>query len=441
MALVSVVMYGLEMFSDVGIRPSIIQNRRGAETAFLNTALAIQIVRGVALWLLTCALAWPAAWFFARANADAWQLLHLLPVCGLSALIAGFNSPALALFNRRLNFGWITMVDVGSHLTTVVVMIGWALVSPTVWALVVGGLSASIVRLILSHALPTGHRVRLQWDSSCARELLRFGKWVFASTAFTFLAQHLDRIILGKLLTLGELGVYGIALVFARVADSVAGHLSSTVMFPVLSRYQDDSSRLVSVCLRAREVVLTVGGTVCVAIAMIAPLFFGMLYDERYHAAGMIAQWLSIYIWATIIVTSMDRIPLALGNSRALFVANVLKALGMGLAAGGYAVAGLTGFIVGMAGAQVLAFGYLLTVLPTGWKPMLIQSMWYSVAFGAYAAGALGAAAWVKPILSTGWHAAATVALAALPCTVGAARSISLIREPGRPAVAVAEAA
>ncbi|MFN3500356.1 MAG: oligosaccharide flippase family protein, partial [Pannonibacter indicus] len=38
MALIQTFMVGLQMFSDIGIRPSIIQNKRGEEADFLNTA-------------------------------------------------------------------------------------------------------------------------------------------------------------------------------------------------------------------------------------------------------------------------------------------------------------------------------------------------------------------------------------------------------------------
>ena len=45
------------MFSDLGLRQSIVQSRRGAEPAFLNTAWALQILRGLALWLIALAIA------------------------------------------------------------------------------------------------------------------------------------------------------------------------------------------------------------------------------------------------------------------------------------------------------------------------------------------------------------------------------------------------
>ena len=55
MALVQVFMGGLQMFSDLGIQASIIQNSRGDDPDFLNTAWTIQVIRGTCLWLF-----WPA---------------------------------------------------------------------------------------------------------------------------------------------------------------------------------------------------------------------------------------------------------------------------------------------------------------------------------------------------------------------------------------------
>src|SRR5690606_8194669 len=58
-ALVNVFITGLTMFSDVGIGPSIVQNPRGDDPAFLNTAWTIQVVRGFILGIAGAALAAP----------------------------------------------------------------------------------------------------------------------------------------------------------------------------------------------------------------------------------------------------------------------------------------------------------------------------------------------------------------------------------------------
>ena len=52
MAIATVVMIGLAMFSDFGLAQSVVRSERGGEPLFLNTAWAVQILRGILLWLV-----------------------------------------------------------------------------------------------------------------------------------------------------------------------------------------------------------------------------------------------------------------------------------------------------------------------------------------------------------------------------------------------------
>ena len=60
-----------------------------------------------------------------------------------------------------------------------------------------------------------GTRNRFHWDRSSADEMMSFGRWIFVSTLLTFLAMQADRLIFGKLITLTDLGVYGVAAMMA----------------------------------------------------------------------------------------------------------------------------------------------------------------------------------------------------------------------------------
>jgi len=415
MALVKVVQQGLAMFSDIGIGPAIIQNPRGDDPEFLNTAWTIQVIRGFALGVAACILAWPFAAVFARNDPAAWQLVSLLPVVGFGAVLNGFNSTALATLNRDLRLGRLTALEISSQVVSLAVMVGWALLSPTVWAMVAGGLAAAVYRLVASHRLVPGVRVRFGWDRACARELIRFGKWIFLSTVFTFLALNLDKLILGNVLTLADLGLYSIAFVFGKVALYVSTRLGSAVLFPVYSKFQHEPARMMSVALRSREVVLWAGVAVSLCLAVGSPLFFETLWDARYHGAGAIAQWLSLYIWAMILMLTMDRIPLAMGNSRALFVANVLRTAGVGAAVGGYLLWGLPGFIVGLAAGPAIAHAYLVAHIPERRIELSMQSVRFTVAGLAYGVPAVLAANTVASDASAWLHAGVVGALAAGP--------------------------
>lgn len=385
MALVNIFMQGLQMVSDIGLGPSIIQNKRGEDPAFLRTAWTIQIVRGFGLWLLACVLAYPITLFYSANDPSAASLSALLPVAALVAVIGGFNSLGLFLLNRAMSMGRLAALELVPVLISTVVMVGWALISPSVWALVAGNLALSVSRLVLSHLWNPGPADRPGWDRGCFDEIFHFGKWVFLSSLVTFFANNLDRLMLGKMLNMAELGIYNIAMNLVGVTTTLAAALSSAVIFPLLARLQDDPGRMVDACLRARGLVLWMVGAICVGFALVAPLFFTSLYDARYHAAGPLSQWLALFVWSQALSSGMDRIPLSLGRPRVLFNANVLTTAGMSLALPGYLGFGLPGFILGLTVANLASHGYLIATLPHGRGAMVRQSAAFTLGLLAYA--------------------------------------------------------
>lgn len=355
MALVTVFMSGLNMFSDIGIGPSLIQNPRGEEPDFRNTAWTISTVRGIGLWLVSCALAWPFARFY-----DEPVLLQVLPIAGLSAVINGLNSTALVLLNRRIQMGRLTFLDFVAQIVSLLVMCVWAWFDRSVWALVAGNLSACLCRLAYSFMLIPGHRDALRWDRESARALMTFGRWVFFSTLITFLATQSDRLMLGKLESTADLGVYGVAVALTLLAKEVVLRLASQVQFPALARHINDSPDSLKRTLhQSRDplLVLTLASTL--AIGLGATTFFQCLYDSRYQDAAWITLWLAPSVWFSLLQGTSDRALLALGHSRDLAMSNLIRAVGTIVCClSGYAIAGyffpkessfqVVGFIVGL---------------------------------------------------------------------------------------------
>jgi O-antigen/teichoic acid export membrane protein len=250
--------------------------------------------------------------------------------------------------------------------------------------------------LAASHLLVSGHRHRLQWDPESSRELIKFGKWIFLSTALTFFALKLDVLILGKFLTLSELGIYSIAAVFSKGALDVASRLGSSVMFPVYARFKDQPEKLMDVALSAREVVLWIGAAVCICFAVSAPLFFETFWDSRYHQAGMLAQWLTLYMWARLLLNSMDRIPLALGDSKALFLSGIVQNSGILFALAGYWLGGLPFFILGLTAGPMASHMYLLRHVPNRSGDMLRQSAQFTVLAAIAGSVLVGGTSWLR---------------------------------------------
>jgi O-antigen/teichoic acid export membrane protein len=297
MAIAMMVMYGLALFSDVGLRQSVVQSRRGQEAAFLNTAWAIQIARGFLIWGGALALAlglvllkMPAGSVYADPS-----LPSVIAILSLSAIIGGFESTRLHEASRTLSLARVTQIELASQVVGLACMIAWALVDRSIWALVAGALCAAALRTLLSHVWLPGAPNRWRWDRAAACEILALGKWIFAGSVLGFLVNSADRLILGALVSSTVLGVYAIAFLLFSAVDQVLVKIIGDVSFPALSEVaRERPAALRSVYYRFH---LAVGLPACFAAGLLvaaAEPLVAVLYDPRYAEAGWMLQTLAI---------------------------------------------------------------------------------------------------------------------------------------------------
>lgn len=355
LALVVVFIQGLNMFSDVGIQPSIVQNRDGDNPVFLNTAWTIQAVRGIALWIIACIGAYPFALLYGEP-----LLMWLIPVMGLTSIIAGFNSVGVVTAQRHMRLARLTVIDLVSQVGAIAVMIGWAWAEQTVWAIVAGGLVGAAIKMVASHVWLGMHRHRLMWDRQAASSLLRFGRWIFVSTVVTFCIMQADRLIFGQLIPLGLLGIYSIALTFAMLPHEVIVRLAGAVVFPAYSRRYRETGSLDSVYSRMRIPLVAAGGAGTAYMLLSAPALIALLYDTRYAQAGWMLQFLSIGVLFQVLQMTSGAALLAMGKPKHLAGAGAAKLLIMAvLIPVGFMMWGFPGAVLGYALSEAARYGYL----------------------------------------------------------------------------------
>ena len=346
-SLVYVFITALHLFSDVGIGTSLIQNKRGEEPDFLNTAWTLQVCRGVILWFCTLLLAWPIAHLYQQP-----QFLWLIPVVGLGTVISGFNSTSVFTLNRNMAFRKLAIFELLGQLTGIVVMIVWAWFSPTIWAILMGSFASQILQLALSHYWNSGSPHRFMLNQEVVREILSFGKWIFVSTALTFFAEQADRLILGKILTLDVLGVYGVALTLADIPRSITLALSGKVMFPAITKLADEPREILRAkILKNRQPILIACAAGLALLVSFGDVAIKILYDDRYIQAAWMLPILALGIWPRVLCnTGIESALFAIGKIQypafGQFLRFTWTAIGLWV---GFSTAGLLGAIVAVA--------------------------------------------------------------------------------------------
>lgn len=358
MALINVLIIGLALFSDIGIGPSIIQSKRGDDPTFLNTAWTIQVFRGITLWLCACIAAWPFAQFYNEP-----KLVWIIPVASLSAIVAGFNSTSLFTANRNLELGRLTVIEIAAQTGSTTVMVTWALITPSVWALVAGGMTASSIKMLSSHFWLTGIKHRLTWDQKSAQSLFRFGRWIFISTMMTFFINQSDRLILGKFMSLSTLGVYSYAYQIAQVVEQIYQRIKQQVLFPIYSKLNYLHPK--ELRGRVKKVRLTLMAALLPILwflIILGPNIIDFLFDPRYKDAGWMLQILAAG-WIVPMATDIGPFYLAYGNSFLMMQILAIRSILLlgGMIVGG-TLAGNTGLICGIAFSQVLLYPFQVLV-------------------------------------------------------------------------------
>ncbi|WP_417535538.1 oligosaccharide flippase family protein [Methylophaga sp.] len=347
MTLVMVFMQGISMFSDIGIIPSIIQSKRGDDPVFLNTAWTMQVIRGFLLWLIALIGAYPYSIFYEEP-----LLASMIPIAAISAILAGFNSTALATSNRDLNLKNITFLEFIAQFASLCVMVIWVYVSPTVWGLVAGGLVNAFIKMFLSHVWIAKQTNRFQWEKEAASSLFKFGRWILASTALTFFASQIDRILLGYLMGTSTLGIYSIAAMFKETAFKATQMLGSKVLFPSYSRLvrENDHQRLYIALRKTRLLMIAATWAATLLLITLGSQIIDWLYDSRYQDAVWMIQILPLGSFIGVLSMTYHNAYLAKGKSSYISTLLLYQLLiQIAVIIVGFNIAGTHGVVIGLA--------------------------------------------------------------------------------------------
>ncbi|MBW4420221.1 MAG: oligosaccharide flippase family protein [Myxacorys californica WJT36-NPBG1] len=316
MAFVVTLRMGIELFSDFGISQSIVNNKRGEDPIFLNTAWTLQIIRGVQIWLISLLLTYPITKFYGDD-----RLFILIPLVCFSSVLDGCSSTAIHTLQRRLDLGRLTIYELVLQVLAFSILIGLCWVSPSVYSLALGTLSGAVLNLVGSHLLIPGYSNRLAWDRECLAELRSFGKWMAVASAFMFVADQSDRLLLAKLLSFQQLGIYTIANTLASIPREVIRQLSSRVIFPAIANQLDlPRHELRHKIVRKRWLILIglagfLALLVCFGDWLIVALYRGRnQHWDQYQQATWMLPVLACGIWFSVLFYSTSPALLAIGK-------------------------------------------------------------------------------------------------------------------------------
>ena len=351
MALITVFIAALTMLSDVGISPSIQHSERGDDPDYINTAWTIQVIRGVVLFIASYLMGSVAVWIYGDP-----RLQLMLPVSGIALLIAGFDPTRIETASRHLILGKVTMLDLVAQIVSIIVIIVLAAIMRDVWALVIGGVIASFIRLVIMDRYLPGLRNSFRWEISAAWDLIHFGKWIFLSTLCGFLLTQGDKAILGKYLTLQMLGIYNIGFFMGGFPQALTSRIMSQVMIPLhRASPPGDSAENYALVRKSRFIMTFLVFGMQFTLALSGLWIIALLYDDRFLLSGPIVVAVACMNIPYLIGMTYEFAALGKGDSRSVFNLLLAKATAQSLfLIVGIELYGLVGALTGLWFSQIL---------------------------------------------------------------------------------------
>lgn len=283
-----------QTFVDSGFSTALVRKIDRSESDN-STVFYFNIVVGLAVYVVM--------FFAAPFIAEFYQtplLTQVTRVVSVTLIFSSFCVVQQALLTAKMDFKSQAKISLLSAIISGGVGIALAYYGYGVWALVVQTVVASLLRMILLWVF-SRWRPRAPFSKSSFRELFSFGSKLLASGLLDTLYNNAYTIVIGKLFSAANLGLYSRANQFAQFPSSNITGIIQRVTFPVLSSIQNEDERL---RINYRKLIRMSGFIIfplMIGLAAVANPLIEILLTEK---------WIGAVIYLQIICFAMMWFPI-----------------------------------------------------------------------------------------------------------------------------------
>ncbi|OGW74753.1 MAG: hypothetical protein A2Z72_08105 [Omnitrophica bacterium RBG_13_46_9] len=265
----------LSTFSKSGFDLALIQKKSDIRP-YLDTAWTINLIRGM----------FRAAALFLSAPfiADFFNSPGVVPVVrvlALSELVNSSQNVGMVYLQKELEFGKRFVFSVTVGIAGLIVGVTAVYFLRDVRALVYASLAGSIAGLVTSYIIHP-YRPSLNIDLGKAKEMFKFGKYIWGTSVLKFFILHGDDAFLGKILGPAALGLYQMAYRISNIAATEISNVLSDVAFPAYSKIQDQSHKLRIGYLKTIKITTLFAFPIAGGLLILSPEFVRLVLGEQW---------------------------------------------------------------------------------------------------------------------------------------------------------------
>lgn len=281
MAMVLASVAVIEAFSEVGLRQSVIQNRNGADEGFLNITWWLSSMRGLFLFAIGFLAAPFICDFYGKPES-----VTIIRTGFLAILFNGLLSPRVHVLEKEMRFrNWVFLMQ-GAGILGILITLVSAFILKDVWALVLGFISEACIRMVLSFVFyPI--KPRFRFKPAFLHEIVDFSKRMFGLPILMMIFLQADIFVIGKVLSMGQLGIYSLARGLAEMPNTFLSKIIHPIVLPAFSSMQEDRVRITNTLLTLTRWAAIFGLPLIAFLFIFAKPVLTIAYGPQYGTAAL----------------------------------------------------------------------------------------------------------------------------------------------------------
>ncbi len=320
MAVATVILTFLDIFTDIGIGVAIIQFK-SLTVRQINSLFMIGVVIGVLLAI--------GLFFSSDTIASYYNDPVLISICKLLCiclLFKAFNIVPNGLMLRNKRFKLVSIRTFVLQITSGCVAIWGALHGWGVYALVVSPIISSVGVFIFNfYNYPQKLIINIDWKA--VKEVWSYSAFQFLFSFTNYFSRNLDKLIIGKYFSMAELGYYDKSYRLMQLPLQNITFVISPVLHPILSSLQNDKEELGNKNIKLTKLLSQLSFPIGIVLYFCAPEIIRIIFGPNWQPAIPVFKILSLSIPLQMILSTCGSLFLAAGKSNHLFYTGIVNTI------------------------------------------------------------------------------------------------------------------
>lgn len=293
-----------QLFIDSGFGNALIRKKERTDADY-STVFYFNLAVSIAIYAILYVCAPLIASFY-----NIPELKEITRIISLTIILNAIALVPTAKFTSELNFKSQAIASIASVIGSGVLGIWMAYRGYGVWALVGQSMTMALLKTLIllfqSHWLP-----KLCFSVTSFKEMFSYGSKLLAGGFLHTIYSNLYTILVGKFFNATDTGYYNRANMYGVLPGSIYNQTVSKVLFPVLSKQQDDDALMIQTYRKA----------VKASMFIYVPLLFGMAALSSQLIEILIGpKWLPCAPLLQVLCIGYALSPLSIMNLNLLYV-------------------------------------------------------------------------------------------------------------------------